>query len=131
MALHVELKPRETIVLNGAEITNGPQRIRIQIKSGVRLLREKDIMREEECTSPLRKLYFAVQHTYLNNVWRDTASECMALYVEASKGQNAKQADYAALATLLDAQEFYRALKAIQKMIEEDEACFGSRLHTA
>jgi flagellar protein FlbT len=64
MALKVELKPGERIILGDCVITNGEQRTRLTIEGRVPILREKDILTAERADTPAKRIYLAVQLMY-------------------------------------------------------------------
>jgi flagellar protein FlbT len=66
MALKITLKPHERIILGGAVITNGDSKCELLVENKVTLLREKDILREEEADSPSKRIYFAIQLMYID-----------------------------------------------------------------
>ena len=65
MALIIDLKPNERVIIGNALITNGEHRARLQIAGDSPILREKDIMRQDEATSPCKRVYFTIQGMYL------------------------------------------------------------------
>ena len=65
MALIIDLKPGEKILVGSAVLTNDTQRTRLHISGDTPILREKDIMQESEATSPCKKVYFMLQCMYL------------------------------------------------------------------
>jgi len=65
MALIIDLKPGEKILIGDAVITNDQQRTRLHISGDSPILREKDVMKEEEADTPCKKIYFLVQCMYL------------------------------------------------------------------
>ena len=65
MALVIDLKPKERIIVGNAVITNDNQRTRLHIEGEAPILRERDGMREEEATSPCKRIYFIIQLMYL------------------------------------------------------------------
>lgn len=65
MALIIDLKPQERIIIGNALITNDASRARLHIEGQAPILREKDIMREEEATSPCKRIYLTIQLMYL------------------------------------------------------------------
>lgn len=67
MALKVELKAGERLIIGECMITNGDQRARFLIEGHGPILREKDIMSPSEATSPSKRLYLVVQLMYLSN----------------------------------------------------------------
>lgn len=66
MALIIDLKPQERVIIGSALITNDDTRTRLRIEGDTPILREKDIMKEEDATSPCQKIYFIIQLMYLS-----------------------------------------------------------------
>src|SRR6266568_9237931 len=64
MALKVELKPGERIILGDCVITNADQRTRLVIEGRVPILREKDILSADRANTPAKRIYLAVQLMY-------------------------------------------------------------------
>ena len=71
MALKLTLKPGEKFVINGAVVVNGDRRGHLLIQNNVSLLREKDVMQQEHASTPVRRIYFAIQMMYLDESSRD------------------------------------------------------------
>ncbi len=65
MALIIDLKPQERIIIGNALITNDAARARLHIEGEAPILREKDIMRENEANSPCKRIYLTIQLMYL------------------------------------------------------------------
>ena len=65
MALVIDLKPGEKILIGNAVITNDSQRTRLHISGDTPILREKDVMKEEEADTPCKKAYFLIQCMYM------------------------------------------------------------------
>ena len=65
MALKVELKPNERIILGNIVLRNGSDRARFFIEGSAPILREKDILTPETANSPAKRIYLAVQLMYL------------------------------------------------------------------
>ena len=65
MALKVELKPNERIIIGNSVIRNGEQRTRFFIEGDAPILREKDILTPTTADTPGKKVYLAVQLMYL------------------------------------------------------------------
>ena len=67
MALKVELKPHERIIIGSCVITNTDQRARLLIDGEkIPILREKDIMTPETADTPAKLIYLAVQLMYIS-----------------------------------------------------------------
>ncbi len=67
MALIIDLKPSERVIIGSALITNDDTRTRLHIEGDAPILREKDIMREEDANTPCKRIYLTVQLMYLSN----------------------------------------------------------------
>lgn len=66
MALVIDLKPGEKVLIGDAVITNDSQRTRLHIAGDAPIMREKDIMMEEDAVkTPCSRLYFLVQCMYM------------------------------------------------------------------
>ena len=65
MALVIDLKPKEKILIGTAVITNDSQRTRLHISGESAIIREKDIMREEDADTPCKRAYFMIQCMYM------------------------------------------------------------------
>ena len=67
MALKVELKPNERIIVGSCVITNTDQRARLLIEGEkIPILREKDILTPETADTPAKLIYLAVQLMYIS-----------------------------------------------------------------
>ena len=66
MALKVELKPGEKLLVGNCIITNSDQRTRLFIEGRAPILREKDILTPDTADSPAKRVYFAVQLMYID-----------------------------------------------------------------
>ena len=65
MALVIDLKPNEKVIIGSSTITNDKQRTRLRIEGNAPILREKDTMTPDEATTVSKKLYLTVQEMYL------------------------------------------------------------------
>jgi len=65
MALKVELKPGERLIIGDCVITNADQRTRLLIDGQAPILREKDILTNKTADTPAKRIYLAVQLMYL------------------------------------------------------------------
>jgi len=66
MALVLDLKPGERVIIGETLITNDQQRTRLHIEGTAPILREKDILRPEEADTPCKNLYLTLQLMYLD-----------------------------------------------------------------
>jgi flagellar biosynthesis repressor protein FlbT len=68
MALKVELKPHEKIIVGSCVITNTDQRAKLLIEGDkLPILREKDILTPATANTPAKLIYLAVQLMYISD----------------------------------------------------------------
>jgi flagellar biosynthesis repressor protein FlbT len=129
MALKIVLKPFERMIIGGAIVTNGCVRCELLIGTNIPILREKDIMREEEADTPLRRLYLVIQLMYVDG-------KNLAAY-HATYWQLVQEIIKAApsFLDLIDKTsehifegEYYRALKLARKMIDREQEVIKNAL---
>jgi flagellar protein FlbT len=66
LPLKLSLKPGEKFVLNGAVVQNGDRRGVLVLQNKASVLREKDIMQQDEANTPARRIYFPLMMMYLD-----------------------------------------------------------------
>ena len=67
MALKITLKPQEKMILGGAVISNGSNAgCHLIVENKVPILREKNILSENDADTPSRQLYFIIQLMYID-----------------------------------------------------------------
>ena len=70
------MKQGEKFVLNGAVITNGEKRSSLIIQNKASILREKDILQQENVDTPAKRIYFPVMMMYLDEEnWQEYYDE--------------------------------------------------------
>ena len=68
MALKITLKPDERIIIGEAVISNGnKQACSLLIENKVTVLRQKDILKENNANTIGQKIYFTIQLMYIDN----------------------------------------------------------------
>ncbi len=66
MPLKLDLRPHEKLFLGGAVLVNGDNRCQLTVLNDVPVLREKDILKEEDADTPCKRIYLAVQLMYMD-----------------------------------------------------------------
>lgn len=61
MALKIRLRPNEKVIINGAVIQNGGRATSFLVQNFAQILREPEVMQEEDANTPVRRAYFACQ----------------------------------------------------------------------
>ncbi|MCP5365745.1 MAG: flagellar biosynthesis repressor FlbT [Hyphomicrobiales bacterium] len=65
MALVIDLKPGERLIIGEALITNDGSRAKLSVQGDAPILREKDIVRPEDADTPCKQLYLSIQLMYV------------------------------------------------------------------
>lgn len=118
MALKVELKPHEKIIVGSCVITNTDQRAKLLIE-GDRLpvLREKDILTPDTADTPSKLIYLAVQLMYISH----DPQEHHAVYFDLMRDVLSAMPSAADLIQEINNHilngDYYRALKESKKLI--------------
>ncbi len=126
MALIIDLKPQERIIIGGALITNDANRTRLHIEGDSPILREKDIMREEEANSPCKRIYFTIQLMYLAS---DPAKIHELYFQQIRDVQNAAPSTTLHFMKINDhilQNHYYKALKEAKSLIEYEKELLAS-----
>ena len=125
MPLKIELKPRESIIIGDALITNDDERTRFYIEGNVPILREKFILRENDANTPSKRVYFIVQQMYLAK----DSSKLNQFYIEYVRDL---QKAAPSLKPLIDPiseailqGDFYGAIKNAAALVKREDEVFG------
>lgn len=125
MALKVELKPKERLIVGDCVITNSDQRTRLYVSGRSPILREKDIMRVEEASSPAKRVYFAVQLMYLDDDVDKVQEEYFILVNDLVKAAPSMTAIVDEINNEILTGSLYKALKKAKKLIEYERELIG------
>jgi len=128
LALKLSLKPGEKFVLNGAVVQNGDRRATLLLQNKASVLREKDILQEDEVNSPARRIYFPVMMMYLDEGSAGRQYDEFATRLAEFMGaiQNpAVLAECVAISKHVMTREFYKALMLCRKLIEYEDERLG------
>lgn len=126
MALIIDLKPSEKILIGSAVITNDSQRTRLHISGDTPILREKDIMQEGDATSPSRKIYFLLQCMYLARNPRDYHPKYFSLLKMIQDAVPSTSLFFVKINAQLVQGHYYKALREARDLIaHEDELLKG------
>lgn len=129
MALKLNLKPGEKIVINGAVIVNGDRKASLAVKNFANILRETDVMQEEEANTPTRRAYFAAQLMLLDPVNRTDYEANFRRFMNDLLGAFTNEEILLTLRQALahhDEQDYYKILAALRKVIKYEEILFQS-----
>jgi flagellar protein FlbT len=127
--LKLSLKPGEKFVLNGAVVQNGDRRGVLLLQNKASVLREKDIMQQEEANTPARRIYFPVMMMYLDEAGAQSYYASFAQRLTEFMGaiNNPKvMADCVEISRLCMSGEYYKALMLCRRLIEYEDERLGN-----
>jgi flagellar biosynthesis repressor protein FlbT len=117
VALKIELKPDERILIGDCVITNAGKRTRLLVEGAVPILRAKDIMSLGEADTPAKLIYLAVQFIYAAKRPQDHHALYFRLAAEFQKGMPGAKPFIESINNLILTGEPYKALKEARKLI--------------
>ena len=117
MALKVELKPHERIIIGDCVVTNSDQRTRLLIDGTVPILREKAIMTPDRADTPAKRVYLAVQLMYTSKDPRMHHEVYFALVRDILKAAPSVWPYIESINNHILTGEVYKALKYANKLI--------------
>ncbi len=121
MALKVELKPFEQIIIGQSVITNSDTRTKLLIEGQAPILRQKDILTAETANTPVKRLYLCVQMMYLE----DDIPKYQDLYMDFARDLLQAVPSFRkpieTASKLILGGSLYNSLKEIQKLIKREE----------
>ena len=121
MALIIDLKPSERVIIGNALITNDDVRTRLHIEGSAPILREKDIMREDEANTPCKKIYFAVQLMYIAPDPQKVHKAYFSLVRNVQDAAPSTAVMFAKINDHILNDEYYKALKEARILIEHEK----------
>lgn len=129
VALKLNLKPGEKIVINGAVIVNGDRKASLGVKNFANILRETDVMQEEEANTPTKRAYFAAQLMLLDPEHRSDYEQPFRRYMKDLVGAFTNADMLALLRQALDhfqSGDYYKILAILRKVIKYEEILLQS-----
>lgn len=130
MALNISLKPRERLVVNGAVIRNRSCRhsLTIEFLNRVNFMREREILLPEQAATPLLRVIYWLQLTYIDPDQRELAQQRFLELARDLHDAVAVPAIRTALATateLMQAGRFGASLKALREVLPLERTLLG------
>lgn len=121
MALVIDLKPGEKILIGTAVITNDAQRTRLHISGEAPILREKDVMREEDAATPCKKIYFLIQCMYMSATPQEYHKPYFALVKEIQHTAPTTAFLFLAINEKIIEGSYYKAMREARELIKYEE----------
>jgi flagellar protein FlbT len=121
MALKVELKPNERILIGESVVTNCDQRSWLVIEGSSPILREKDILTARKADTPAKRIYLAVQLMYIGGNPAEQHEVYFALMRDMVQAAPSAWHYIADINNQILTGELYKALKSAKKLIEYEQ----------
>ncbi len=121
MALKIRLRPNEKVIINGAVIQNGSRATSFLVQNFAQILREPEVMQEEDADTPVRRAYFACQLMLVDPA---NAAEYRTHYDRYTADLRGALMNKAVLADLDTAEQavnqsnYYIALRHLRKVVD-------------
>ena len=124
MALKVELKPGEKLLVGQCIITNSDQRARLFIEGSAPILREKDILTLATADTPAKRIYLAVQLMYIEEDISNMQAQYFALITDFIAAAPLSLAIADRLNEEISGGNLYKALRIARELIDYENQLF-------
>lgn len=121
MALVIDLKPGEKLLIGSAVITNDAQRTRLHIAGDAPIMREKDVMKEEEANTPCKRVYFMIQCMYLARNPKIYHEKYFEMIKEIQCAAPSTALKFMAINDKILDGSYYKALKEAKELIKYEQ----------
>lgn len=131
MALVIDLKPGEKILIGEAVITNDSQRTRLHIAGDAPILREKDVMQEDQADTPCKRIYFLIQCMYLAAKPAEYHNKYFEMIGEIQKASPSSTIFFMQINEQIMGDNYYKAMKLAKQLIEHEQELVHNALNQA
>ncbi len=121
MALIIDLKPFEKILIGTAVLTNDDQRTRLHISGDAAILREKDVLQEHDADTPCRKIYFLIQCMYLAPDPKIYYDSYFSMIREIQNAAPTTTFFFLKINEMIMAGSYYKAMKEARELIKHED----------
>jgi flagellar biosynthesis repressor protein FlbT len=128
MALKVDLKPHEKIVIGNVVIRNGDNRTRFFIDGDTSILREKDIIGASQATTPAKRIYFVLQLMYLDKDVVAYKETFISLVEEFMRAAPSAWPIISKITEHVIGNDIYRAIKSARDLIKYEQDLLSHEL---
>ena len=131
MALKVELKPNERILIGEAVITNCHQRTWLVIEGASPILREKDILTPARADTPAKCIYLSVQLMYTSRDPRTQHDSYFSLVRQIVEAAPSTWPYVESINNQILTGNMYKALKEAKKLVAYEEELLSNAKRVA
>ena len=121
MALVIDLKPKEKILIGNAVITNDKQRTRLHISGDAAIMREKDVMKEEDATTLCKQAYLLIQCMYLSTDPGQYHKKYFGLAQDIQHAAPSTSFMFQRINEFIIEGNYYKAMKQAKELIQLEE----------
>ena len=121
MPLLIDLKPGEKVIINGAVIENAGANTKLRIHNESNILRQKEILTNDDIATPAARVYFCLQCAYIFPDKRDHYMKLFAHYLVEYMEACPSAVDIGEeIRNEVAAELYYRALKSSRKLLKHE-----------
>jgi flagellar protein FlbT len=124
MALRIELKPGERILIGESVLINSDQRATFLVEGEAPILREKDIMTPDRANTPAKRIYLAVQLMYTSRDPRTHHEVYFALMRDIVQAAPSTWPYVESINNRILTGELYKALKEAKNLVHYEQELF-------
>jgi|ERR1700733_6004697 flagellar protein FlbT len=132
MPLKLKLGANERLVVNGAVLVNGAYRTTLVVKNFAHIMREKDVLQEEDANTPTKRLYFLIQamlmqpppSSLLLETYRSAYEQLQDVYIKQNNKTILQDVD-----VLVNAGDYYKALAKLHPLIAYEAKLLNVESH--
>jgi flagellar protein FlbT len=121
MALKVELKPFEQIIIGQSVITNSDTRTTLMIEGHAPILREKDILTAATANTPVKRLYLCIQMMYLEDDIPKYQDLYMGFVKDLLEAVPSFRESIETASKLILSGSLYNSLKEVRRLIKREQ----------
>lgn len=122
MPLRLTLKPEERIIINGCIIRNAARRQTLTIENHADVVRGHDLLKEQEVTTPVTRVYFLIQTVLVAADLRDefnpkiqkSLAELVTVFGSDYTENILKAANF------ISTRDYYKAMRALSGLIKHE-----------
>ena len=122
-ALRLGLRSGERIYINGA-VLRVDRRVRLELLNDATFLLEAHVMKPEEVTSPMRRLYFLIQSVLMDPRLKETLCPAIATSIDLllkDTGDDITARSLGEVQRALGDGSYFNALKNLRTLMKEGE----------
>ncbi|MBP0484589.1 flagellar biosynthesis repressor FlbT [Sagittula salina] len=130
MALNLALKPYERIVVNGCMIRNGGRKSTITVETRADIIRETDIIKPDQATTPVRRVYLLIQSALVDVERREQlvkAAQIALAELATVFTPDLRNCVFVA-ANNVSRGEYFTALRDLRPLLKREDEVFGPRI---